>query len=789
MDAANRKIYRLLISIVIIYFIIFTHPDDAKAANIVNANQTYSYETMVRDMKKLAKKYPDIIQYKVIGKSEYNRNIYAISLGTGNSTIFVNGSHHAREWITTILNMYMLEQYAKKYKANATYGGYNVKKILDETTIWFVPMVNPDGVTLQQYGLSNFPKTVHSSLIRMNEGSTNFKRWKANARGIDLNRQYNADWPNIVNNYSYPRWSNHKGTRPEQAAEIKAMIKFTKEVDPEITVAYHSSGEILYWYFNQKGKNYNRDYQYAKKLRQMTGYPLVNPKPNPSGGGYTDWFIQHYKRPGFTPELGRYAGNTHVPVSEFSRIWSQNRYVGLYLAKEGYKLYLARGGVPKYEEANVQIDGKKLKFDQPALIMKGTTMVPVRGVFEHMGASVQWNSKNKTVTVRKGTDNIVLTLGSKKMKVNGKSKNLGIAPQTINGRTLIPVRAVSESIGAKVVWDSKTKTVKITSPEIVNDTTPPAPPTVNTVTDVTEKVTGKTEANARVVVKKDGKVIGTAKANKKGNFTIKIPVQRAETKLLVTATDIAGNTSKGTEVIVSYTSTFTDTINHWAGEAVGYLKDEGVTAGLTDGSFGVNKQITRGEAATMLVRALNYNAGNGNLPKFSDVPKSHPFYSSIAVIAKEGIMTGRTKGKFHPSASLTRAEMAAILVKAFDLSVKGDASFSDVKPSFWAYNAITILASNGLVSGYGDGTFGPNRPITRAEFAAFLVRALQLEPADIVTQQVEEENPDESEEGMEEEYSPKENLNEDLPQPEEERIEEDMELNTEEQEAESMNDS
>lgn len=58
--------------------------------------------------------------------------------------------------------------------------------------MWFVPMVNPDGVTLQQEELKAFPISLHASLLEMNEGSKNFKRWKANAKGIDLNRQYKA---------------------------------------------------------------------------------------------------------------------------------------------------------------------------------------------------------------------------------------------------------------------------------------------------------------------------------------------------------------------------------------------------------------------------------------------------------------------------------------------------------------------------------------------------------------------------------------------------------------------
>ena len=320
---------------------LFVCLDDSKAeAAIVNTNQVYSYEKMEQDIVKLAKAYPDLITYKVIGKSEYGRNIYAVSLGKGESSIFINGSHHAREWLTTSLNMNMIEQYAASYKSGSKIDGYNVKNTLNNTTIWFVPMVNPDGVTLQQFGLSKFPSSDHGALIKMNGGSRDFKRWKANGKGVDLNRQYNANWANIKSNVSKPNWKNHKGTKPESAAETKALINFVNTINPYASVSYHSSGEILFWNFRQTGSWYNRDHAYAKNIGKMTGYRLIYPGPNPSGGGFTDWFIINFKRPAFTPEISRYYGETNPPVSEFSRVWNQNKAVGLYVASIGHSLYV-----------------------------------------------------------------------------------------------------------------------------------------------------------------------------------------------------------------------------------------------------------------------------------------------------------------------------------------------------------------------------------------------------------------------------------------------------------------
>jgi hypothetical protein len=316
--------------------------DKVTSAAVVNPNQVYTYEEMEKDIIALQQAYPDLITYKVIGSSEYGRKIYAVSLGKGKSSIFINGSHHAREWLTTSLNMYMIDQYAQAYQNGNKISGYDVKSTLNNTTIWFVPMVNPDGVTLQQYGLKAFPTSVHKDLIKMNDGSTDFKRWKANAKGVDLNRQYAADWADIRFDPGKPYYKNYKGSQPSSAAEVKAILNFVSEIDPEATIAYHSSGEILFWNFHQTGSWYTRDHAYAKQIGNMTGYSLVYPGANPSGGGFTDWFIIAYKRPGFTPEIARYVVETSPPVSEFGRVWTQNKGVGLYVANIGHNLYQGR---------------------------------------------------------------------------------------------------------------------------------------------------------------------------------------------------------------------------------------------------------------------------------------------------------------------------------------------------------------------------------------------------------------------------------------------------------------
>ncbi|WP_080843964.1 M14 family zinc carboxypeptidase [Cytobacillus gottheilii] len=303
--------------------------------DIVNPKTVYTYEQMVTDINEFKNTYPDFIHTEVIGKSVDGRDIIAVKLGKGKREIFLNGSHHAREHLTTNLLMEMLDQYAAAYADNRPFAGYYTGSILNQTSIWFVPMVNPDGVTLVQKGHKSAKNPNY--VLALNNYNTDFSGWKANIRGVDLNRQYPADWENIKGNPGVPSTQNFKGYSPLSEPEAKAIYDFTLAHDFKTAVAYHSSGEILYWYFNQKGYEYTRDYALAAKYGGLTSYSLVRATPNPSGGGYTDWFVQDIKLPGFTPEISPYTYGKPVPVKNFDKIWQQNKAAGLMLAKESEK--------------------------------------------------------------------------------------------------------------------------------------------------------------------------------------------------------------------------------------------------------------------------------------------------------------------------------------------------------------------------------------------------------------------------------------------------------------------
>lgn len=114
------------------------------------------------------------------------------------------------------------------------------------------------------------------------------------------------------------------------------------------------------------------------------------------------------------------------------------------------------------QKIRVTLNGKEIKFDQEPILKGGSTLVPMRAIFEVMGADVKWNNSTRTVTGTNGDTVVKMTIDNPVMTVNGTSIKLNVAPTVLNGRTLVPTRAVAEAFNADVKWDSATQTVVIT---------------------------------------------------------------------------------------------------------------------------------------------------------------------------------------------------------------------------------------------------------------------------------------------------------------------------------------
>ncbi|WJE67227.1 S-layer homology domain-containing protein (plasmid) [Bacillus mycoides] len=159
---------------------------------------------------------------------------------------------------------------------------------------------------------------------------------------------------------------------------------------------------------------------------------------------------------------------------------------------------------------------------------------------------------------------------------------------------------------------------------------------------------------------------------------------------------------------------------HWAYKEIMYMAENKIITGYGNGYFGATDPITREHLAAFLYRYLKPQDSTNN--PFIDIDDSN-FKKEILALTARGIFSVNAEKKFNPKNNMTRAEMAAVLVKTFDLKSQGNVEFTDMK-GHWANEYVKILAENQITSGTGDGNFNPNGIVTREQFSMFLYRTI-----------------------------------------------------------------
>lgn len=311
-------------------------------ADVVDTTKVpYTYSEMCEDLLLLEQLYPEIISVDWAGYSVDRRPIPAVTFGNpaAEQTIFVQASIHARESLTTLLVMKQLEQYAKDYETG-NYGGRSYREIFSEVALLIVPMTNPDGVSISQLG----PESIRSDELRAlvesfyeRDGnglgrSYFFSRYKANANGVDLNRNFAYGWDEYVG-VKTPAADHYKGTEPASEPETQLLIELTKKSGAVAAVSYHATGSVLYWDFGQTGELRERCLSLVNLVHNLTGYQISYAATDRQDeAGYCEWAVGIHGIPEVTIEVGTVAAP--LPISEFRGVWEHNREV---LAAIAYK--------------------------------------------------------------------------------------------------------------------------------------------------------------------------------------------------------------------------------------------------------------------------------------------------------------------------------------------------------------------------------------------------------------------------------------------------------------------
>ena len=289
------------------------------------AKTNYTYEILIKDITLLAKTYP-FLEISAIGSSSLGNALHCIRFGKGKKEVFYSASFHANEWITSSLLMKFMKELCLAYISNSTIYGYNAASLFSSVSLYIVPMVNPDGVNIVTGGY--LPEHAYSNVVQISKNFPNIpfpNGWKANINGTDLNLQFPAKWEKAkeikyAQGFNNPSPRDFVGFGPLTEPESLAIYNFTLLHNFSLILAYHTQGKEIYWQFLDYAPA--KSLPIANKFSKSSGYTVADAPYESSFAGYKDWFLQEYKKPGYTIEAG--LGISPLPISQFDEIYKDN---------------------------------------------------------------------------------------------------------------------------------------------------------------------------------------------------------------------------------------------------------------------------------------------------------------------------------------------------------------------------------------------------------------------------------------------------------------------------------
>ncbi len=251
-----------------------------------------------------------------IGKSVMGKEIPCIKIRGGEKKILLSGAYHGLEYLTSLFLMKFVSHYADCVREKKEMFGENVHELSKSVTVFTVPMVNPDGVDIAVNGL-DITNEYHRRLISM-VGIHSFNSvWQANARGVDINHNFDARWHMTADK---PSPSKYGGEKAESEPETKAVTEFVRCEKPDMLLAFHSQGGEIYYDFD--GMAGEKSYEIACKMAKKSGYAVSVPTGTALYGGCKDWFIKEFGKSGFTVEIGH--GKNPLPISMIDEVYEEN---------------------------------------------------------------------------------------------------------------------------------------------------------------------------------------------------------------------------------------------------------------------------------------------------------------------------------------------------------------------------------------------------------------------------------------------------------------------------------
>lgn len=282
---------------------------------MTNFNVLPDYNTRKEIIDNLCKSFP-FIKHSQLGKSACGRSIDFLHIGNTKNRVLYCGGFHGSEYQTILALLKFTEDCAFSMKKEIKLGGYKVCDFLKIRGLTIVPCVNPDGVEIALNG----SKSAKNYCELVGSLTDNTSKWQANARGVDINHNFNAGWCKLKRrelsmNINGPAPTRFGGKHPESEPETKALVNFCKHIDFERAIAFHSQGREIYCSFGRHTPVLS--FRLASVFSQASGYNIAFPEDIATGGGFKDWFIEKFRRPALTIEMG--LGENPLPLSDFEK--------------------------------------------------------------------------------------------------------------------------------------------------------------------------------------------------------------------------------------------------------------------------------------------------------------------------------------------------------------------------------------------------------------------------------------------------------------------------------------
>lgn len=266
---------------------------------VLDNYELYDSDTVKRDVLRLANAYPEVLTAQKIGQSVNGKDIYALFMGSGETELLITAGIHARENLTVNYILRVIEDYSDAYCRGAKYLEYDMRSLLEKVTVCFVPCVNPDGLDIVNKDL----------LPNINETFDDFDlaTWKANANGVDLNRNFPFMWEEASKRAKSktPGKMYYPGPSAASEPETQAIMRLVEEHGFDLNVNFHTKGKIIYWRDAGNGVIEGDEHWADVILQKLDGYGKapVSTYLNVYGGGLENWFRSYTGKNAMNVEL------------------------------------------------------------------------------------------------------------------------------------------------------------------------------------------------------------------------------------------------------------------------------------------------------------------------------------------------------------------------------------------------------------------------------------------------------------------------------------------------------